>query len=144
MGSYCFGKDLAQAKLTEKEIAQILCEKEGQKVEDVVYSNKAKGWDFEYRDWHDMRRLCEVKEDFFCAKTGNVAIEIESRGKPSGITTSVADYWSIKAHTQSSVEYILIKSSTLRCLVRAVTEIKKRNERPHKERSFFIARRLSA
>ncbi len=36
MGSYCFGKDLAQAKLTEKEIAQILCEKEGQKVEDVV------------------------------------------------------------------------------------------------------------
>lgn len=35
----------------------------------------------------------EVKRDNFICKTGNIAVEFESRGKPSGIATSQADYW---------------------------------------------------
>jgi hypothetical protein len=35
----------------------------------------------------------EVKRDFLAGKTGNVFVEFESRGKPSGIATSTADYW---------------------------------------------------
>lgn len=35
----------------------------------------------------------EVKTDFKAYKTGNLAIEIECFGKPSGIQTSEADWW---------------------------------------------------
>lgn len=35
----------------------------------------------------------EVKTDFIAHKTGNIAIEYESRGKPSGVATTEADYY---------------------------------------------------
>lgn len=35
----------------------------------------------------------EVKRDKWICKSGNLAIEYESRGKPSGIAKSEADYW---------------------------------------------------
>ena len=37
----------------------------------------------------------EVKRDNWVEKTGNIAIEFESRGKPSGISVTKADYWVI-------------------------------------------------
>ena len=36
----------------------------------------------------------EVKTDRLCQKTGNLYVETESRGKPSGITTTDSDMWS--------------------------------------------------
>jgi hypothetical protein len=38
----------------------------------------------------------EVKTDFIAYKTGNIYIEVFSRGKPSGISTSTAQYWIFK------------------------------------------------
>lgn len=35
----------------------------------------------------------EVKSDYIAHRTGNVFIEFSSRGKPSGISTTEADYW---------------------------------------------------
>ena len=35
----------------------------------------------------------EVKADRMSHKTGNLVIEFESRGKPSGIETTESDYW---------------------------------------------------
>lgn len=35
----------------------------------------------------------EVKEDKKYKITGNIVIEIESRGKPSGICSTISDYW---------------------------------------------------
>lgn len=35
----------------------------------------------------------ECKRDFKAHKTGNVYVEFECRGKPSGIATTEADYW---------------------------------------------------
>lgn len=35
----------------------------------------------------------EVKTDFMAQETGNVAIEFQSRGKPSGIAVTQADYY---------------------------------------------------
>ena len=35
----------------------------------------------------------EVKRDRKARRTGNIFVEYESRGKPSGISTSEADYW---------------------------------------------------
>lgn len=35
----------------------------------------------------------EVKTDFLAQETGNIALEYESRGKPSGISTTEADFY---------------------------------------------------
>ncbi|MEY4334770.1 MAG: uncultured phage MedDCM-OCT-S30-C28 [Bacteroidota bacterium] len=35
----------------------------------------------------------EVKNDRLIHKTGNIFIEYESRGKPSGLSTTTANYW---------------------------------------------------
>ena len=35
----------------------------------------------------------EVKMDRIAHKTGRIFVEYESRGKPSGISTTEADYW---------------------------------------------------
>ena len=35
----------------------------------------------------------EVKRDKWICKSGNIAVEFKSRGKPSGIATTTADYW---------------------------------------------------
>mgnify|MGYP003652686348 FL=1 len=45
-------------------------------------------------------KTIEVKFDFACYRTGNFYIEYESRGKPSGIATSKADYWMLIASTE--------------------------------------------
>jgi hypothetical protein len=40
--------------------------------------------------------LCEkveVKTDFMTKNTGNIAVEFESRGNPSGIAVTKADHW---------------------------------------------------
>jgi hypothetical protein len=35
----------------------------------------------------------EVKNDIMASRTGNIAIEYECRGKPSGIDATIADWW---------------------------------------------------
>ena len=42
------------------------------------------------RDGED---VVEVKTDWLVSKSSNVYVECESRGKPSGLATSAADYW---------------------------------------------------
>jgi hypothetical protein len=38
-------------------------------------------------------KTIEVKRDNWIYRSGNIAIEFESRGKPSGIKKSLAEYW---------------------------------------------------
>lgn len=51
-------------------------------------------------DWVNMlfngKEHIEVKTDRLAHKTGNVFIEFECRGKPSGIATTTANYWIYK------------------------------------------------
>lgn len=51
-------------------------------------------------DWVNMlfngKEFIEVKTDRLAYKTGNVFIEYECRGKPSGIATTTATYWIYK------------------------------------------------
>lgn len=51
-----------------------------------------KEWDIQ---WSQNGRIytAECKQDLMAEKTGNVAIEVSSRGKPSGLSTSKADYY---------------------------------------------------
>tara|TARA_R100001082_G_scaffold16772_1_gene8435 strand:- start:1097 stop:1456 length:360 start_codon:yes stop_codon:yes gene_type:complete len=55
----------------------------------------------------------EVKRDRKARLTGNVFVEYESRGKPSGISTSEADYWCFVIEET----FILINSSRLKEIV---------------------------
>ena len=61
----------------------------------------------------------EVKYDKIAAKSGNIAIEFESRNQPSGISKTEADYYCyIIANTKCQDIYILIEVSRLKELCR--------------------------
>ncbi len=64
----------------------------------------------------------EVKTDRLSAKTGNIYIEYESRGKPSGIKTTQADYWVYKV---TETKAIVIKTEELKTIVRQLILDKK-------------------
>ena len=74
-----FEYDLKFGQMKEKELADIL---ENQKI--------------------------EVKTDCKWKKTGNLAIEYKSRGKPSGIATTKAEYWAFILDANGLTEGILI------------------------------------
>jgi hypothetical protein len=51
----------------------------------------------------------EVKTDRMAHMTGNVAIEYASRGLPSGIATTKADYWAFVIGENKTVIFITIE-----------------------------------
>lgn len=113
MPYYNFTKDLPVAKATEVETAGILTK---------VY--KAEILDYEDTNAYDILARIndalvtfEVKEDFLCEFTGNVGLEFECRGKPSGIQTSQADYYIYKLHTNHGIEFVMFKTSTLKTMI---------------------------
>jgi hypothetical protein len=64
-------------------------------------------------------KTIEVKTDSWIYKSGNIAIEYESRNKPSGISKSEADYWAIIFSGDYKDEIILIiKSNRLKDICR--------------------------
>lgn len=50
----------------------------------------------------------EVKTDCKWKKTGNLAIEFKSRGKPSGISTTKAEYWAFILDANGFTEGVII------------------------------------
>ena len=55
----------------------------------------------------------EVKDDTRTKETGNIVVEHESWGKPSGITTTEADYWVFSHHST----YHIIETPALKSLI---------------------------
>jgi len=111
MAFYNFEKDLAVADGTEKEVAGLL-EKH----------HKAKILDFEDTNKYDILACIknknytfEVKEDFIGAITGNVGLEFECRGKPSGIQVSKAHFYIYKLHIgNNKVIFVLHEIGTIK------------------------------
>jgi len=60
----------------------------------------------------DITTTYEIKADRMTARTGNVVIEYKCNGKPSGITSSEADYWVY--FIVGTTEYIKIPTNVLR------------------------------
>ena len=61
----------------------------------------------------------EIKEDIKCAETGNVVVEYESRGKPSGIKTTEADFWIFRIHkTSENIHHFVIGTKRLKRLIK--------------------------
>jgi hypothetical protein len=64
-------------------------------------------------------KTIEVKRDSWIYKSGNIAIEFESRNKPSGIAKSEADYWCfIFSGGYEDEIMVLIKSTRLKNICR--------------------------
>ena len=60
----------------------------------------------------------EVKEDERAKETGNVVIEYESRGKPSGIATSKADFWVLRIHQQDGIHHYMYRTKIIKEMIR--------------------------
>lgn len=114
MGNYDFKRDLAVAKNTEKRVALILEHKFEYKVTEYNKDNK---YDLVVETKNEDTVTIEVKEDFMCKFTGNVALEFECRGKLSGINVSEADYYIYVIHTKSGIEYWSLKIKTLKEMI---------------------------
>lgn len=104
MAHYNFQKDLAVARKSEEVVAEILENKYNAVI--LEHSNhgrydiraKIRGVEFTF----------EIKEDFMCEKTGNVSLEFECRGKPSGIESTEADFFVYIIHKKDgTVEYVM-------------------------------------
>lgn len=77
-----FHKDLSEGKAKEVEVAQYYCDEYK-----VVQTHNKGGHDLE------LTLKVEVKFDRKAHQTGNYAIELMYRGKPSGLSTSEAHKW---------------------------------------------------
>jgi hypothetical protein len=87
MGHYNFDKDLAQSQKDFELVRKFLLTKGASDIEE----NHDKRFDIKFTLQKEF--TIEIKHDYMYHKTGNVAIEFESRGKPSGISTSTASLW---------------------------------------------------
>lgn len=113
MGKYNFEEDLAVAVKTEQTVAEIL----------VGYYD-AKIIEFGKTNSHDIiaeidgdSLSFEVKEDFGCVWSGNVALEYKSRGKLSGINTSKADFYIYVIHAKDEIVYVQFPTQTLKNMI---------------------------
>jgi hypothetical protein len=61
-----------------------------------------------------IEKTYEVKADRFGCKTGNIAIEYMSSNKPSGITTTQANYWAIFLVNKDEYELYIIPTKRIR------------------------------
>ncbi len=100
--NYDFNKDLPIAKKTEKQIADFLVEKQDMTLigtSDTIKNVSRSDFDVRMK-FNKSEKIVdiEIKEDFTCARTGNIGVECESWGRPSGIAISKADFYLYKVH----------------------------------------------
>ena len=93
-GQKNFNIDLKESNRVVAEIVNPILESRGVKL--IRYSNsedkiERKQFDGEYMKEH-LKFTIEHKTDYRCAETGNIFLEHNDRGKPSGILTTTADY----------------------------------------------------
>lgn len=114
MGNYNFRRDLQISKKTEEEVAGILAKIYSAEIEEIRTDNK---YDIKAKI-DGSSKTFEVKEDFMCVDTGNVAVEYSCRGKLSGISTSEADFYIYKLETRDKgIHYIMHKVSDLKQMI---------------------------
>lgn len=113
MGNYEFNADLKVEEKTKQEIKEFL-EASGWR---VVDDNNDFRYDFILHKDDKLVHL-ELKEDFKCKETGNVAVEYYSRGKPSGLRTTQADFYLYKVHNPWAKEYIVVNVDKLKRFIK--------------------------
>ena len=101
-----FDEALAKSRHSEKLVAKLLAV-EGWELE-------SKNDTFAYDLLFTNGKKVEIKEDKLVGRYGNIAIEYTSRGKPSGISSTEADYWVTVAHTKDGVVVLMTPVGLLR------------------------------
>jgi hypothetical protein len=111
MPNYDFKLDLPIAKATEREVADLLVKNYGVEIlnyEDTYRYDILARWAVSKMFW----------EDFVGETTGNVGLEFECRGKPSGIQTTEADYYIYKLHTRShTIQFVLHDTGVIKQMI---------------------------
>ena len=106
MAHYNFHDDLQDGHRAEREVIDLL--RHFPDITDLEQS-AGRGYDISCR-YRERTVTFEVKYDIAVERTGNVAIEYESRGKPTGIAITEADYWVYKFLGQ----FFVFRTSVLR------------------------------
>lgn len=123
MNYYDYSSDKPLAEECEYEVACKICERFGCGFERYNNDNK---YDILFKGKNDKYIKVEVKQDFTCARTGNVGVEYECRGKASGIQTSEADLYCFRIHESETVynDYLIpvkeLKSMIVNKLFKAI------------------------
>lgn len=103
---YHFQDDLKDGQQAENEVARLLAAR-FQVSETEIERSSSKGFDLRIGS---LNRTFEVKNDLLAERTGNIAIEFECRGRPSGLAATTADYWVYKF----SGQFCLIETARLK------------------------------
>lgn len=112
MGNYDFDIDLIISEKTEHDIGRLIMSRNSN-IKDVYLNNDGK-YDLEVELNCGAVKFIEIKEDFKCAQTGNIAIEHKCRGKLSGISITEADIWIYKVHRNGSHELLAVSVDDLK------------------------------
>jgi len=87
-GEYNFNKDLISGENGEKFIGKFIRDR-GMVFDHKRYDNK---YDLAF-SFNQRVYTYEIKTDIYPRDTGNIVVEFECRGKPSGISVTTADYF---------------------------------------------------
>tara|TARA_Y100000310_G_C20644818_1_gene795974 strand:- start:1143 stop:1601 length:459 start_codon:yes stop_codon:yes gene_type:complete len=113
LGNYNFHKDLE----VEEKNKTFICEFLGEKGYTILEDRN----DYQYDllvEKNGKQFKVELKEDFKAEETGNVAVEFHSRGKPSGISKTKAQYYVYTVHLKEKIEIVIASTRNLRYFFR--------------------------
>lgn len=93
---------------------------EYEKYEEAPKDRKFSEYDVKYYDAVGNSMMIEVKADTYNIATGNIFIEYESNGVPSGISVTTADYWVVFCHNPMGdvINWYYIPTDYIRDLIR--------------------------
>lgn len=116
MGNYNFEDDLTETQRKEKLFVQKMIERYNTKL--IGDFGKDYRWDFILKSPSDgSLRKFEMKSDSMAHITGNFAMEYESRGKPSGVSRTLADYYIYEVERGKSSDYWLISTTEIKNMI---------------------------
>lgn len=102
-------------------------ELEAKKYFDVAECKQSQGYfpdyDLDIRDSNGERTLVEVKADFMAHRTGNFAIEWQCNKKPSGLSSTKADVWTLFCVRDGKHDCYIIPVEELRELVKSCRSV---------------------
>jgi len=113
MGQYNYSDDYENSVPTVKEIENLLKSRRCEILEECNTS------DYDIKVKLDgIIRTFEIKEDFECHKTGNIAVEHHCRKKKSGIETTKSDFYVYKVHEKDDTHLYLMKTPDLKRIIK--------------------------
>jgi hypothetical protein len=113
MANYNYDLDKPVADQTEKQVAGILRATYNAIILEYGHTS---AWDIKARVNGKVFTF-EIKEDFTCERTGNIGVEFECRGRPSGIAVSKADFYIYKIHSKYGIKIYLYKTNQLKGMI---------------------------